>query len=244
MAVTVLNNVGIILGSARISTVSNSCALSRGAEIKEKNCFEGTGGFRGKIGGLKTATVGISGYADNDVIDEELFAKMGGLGQVLSFQPNGFGIPGDVYGCPMMLAEWSPGAEIGEIMSFDLRAEASDGSLVRGKALTFQENRTTSFTGTPTVNLGALLAAQRVALWAHVWDFTGAGSITLAWQSSPNADGSAPVLQHQVVGINAAAKGSWWQELQGPIAGPYWRGDITVTGSVNVDVLMCVGIIQ
>lgn len=225
MAEHILRDQKLWVDGFEFTGVMSAMGLNYGAEIVDRTAFGSDSRLR--LGGLKTVTAQHEGYYDADPFDEALFSRIGAGDTPMSFAADDAVEGSTAYSFLANLAEYSPGAQVGEMYKFSVGAEAS-GSLIRG-TLMHDAARTTSAGGTAR-QLGAVAAGQILYAALHV---------TAASGTTPTLD--VTVESDDLVGFGTPTTrltfaqkvviGSEWLTLAGPVADDWWRISWAVGGT-------------
>jgi hypothetical protein len=190
-------------------------------------------------GGLKSVTMAHEGFwsgGDGDV-DDVLFDNLAIANTPISIAPTD-GADGELaYTMQSILAEYTPGAAIGEMFAISVTAEASEDGLIRG---TIMHNATRSSSGSGTARqLGAVAAGQSMFAALHV--LSGSGTLDVIVQSDDDVGMASPTTQitfNQATGVEAQ-----WGEAAGAITDDWWQIDYTIAGgSPSFEFVVVLGI--
>ena len=241
MSSQVLTDCKLWAGQYDWSGDMRSVALEYAADPKDCTPFGST--TRTYKGGLKTVRLGSSGFwsAGTGEIDSEIFAAVGATAVPISVAA-GSGTAGDAcYLFRGMRADYRPGAQIGEMLTFDSAAVASGGAgLIRGTVL-FNGTATASGTGTK-FQVGAIGASQKMYAALHVFDVSASDTLDVVIES--DADSSAGSETSRITFTQATAATSEWQELSGAVTDTWWRVNYTAGGSsISIPFAVTVGIL-
>ncbi|HEV8642169.1 MAG TPA: hypothetical protein VGV13_13800 [Methylomirabilota bacterium] len=236
MASQVLTNCVLWLAGYKLSGAMNALGLDYGAELQDATVFGDTG--RRRRGGLKTQAFHHEGYWDvgtgaGDAADEVLFPLVGAADKVMTISPNG--VEGEpAYTLRSVAAEYSPGAQVGQMFKFTVRGEGAPGDpLVEGTLL---KNAAVSVDGNGTAfDVGAVSATQK--LYAAL-QFTGAALGTAYVQSAPTSGFVSPT--QRVLFALGGSRGTDWQVVAGPITDAWWRAGWTASGSAEIVVTIAI----
>lgn len=217
MAEHILRDQKLWLDGFNFTGVMSAMGLDYGAEVVDRTVFGSD--TRQRLGGLKTVTAQHEGFYDADPFDEALFSRIGSGDTPMSFAADDASEGSAAYSFLANLAEYSPGAQVGDMYAFTVSAEAS-GSLIRG-TLMHDAARTTSANGTAQ-QLGAASSAQTVYAALHVVAASGTTPTLDVTVESDDAGGFAsPVTQ--LTFAQKIAIGSEWLTLAGPVTDDWWR---------------------
>lgn len=241
MASQILTDAQLWAGQYDWTGDMNSTRLDYAAEMQAATTFGQT--TRINKGGLKTVTLSNEGFfsAGTDEIDAELFATIGTAGVATSVCP-GSGVAGEAcYLFRAIRANYTPGAQVGEMLRFGTMATAGGGAgLIRGTVL-FNGTSTASGNGTK-FQVGAVSATQKIYAALHVFSVSAADTLDVVLQS--DADASAGGETARITFTQATAATSEWKELAGAVTDTWWRASATVGGSgVSIEWALTVGIL-
>jgi hypothetical protein len=228
MGKLVLHDQRVLLGGFDLSSLINSLALEQGQEVRDAATL--TDNTRVQLPGLKTVAASLAGYFDTvGGIDEELFDRVGLADAPLTYLASG-AVEGDVaYSFLALLAEYSPGATIGDVLAFAATAEAASGDgLVRG-TLMHNAQRTTSADGTAR-QLGAVADGQKLFGALHVIAGSGAAPTLDIIVESDTDSGMAGATTRMTFVQQIGVGFEWPTPIAGPIGDDWWRVSWTLAG--------------
>lgn len=214
-----------------MTTYLNSLKVNASAEELDNTTFGG-GGYRSRIGGLKTVEMSAEGFWDSPA-DAENFGDLGVSNRVVTVSPTHTeGDPAYIFRVGRF--HYEMGGEIGAVMPFTLDAMNTDSQgMIRGK--TAKVKGTVSATGQlgSGLNLGAPAAGQYVYASLHI--FSAGTTITIDVESDDNANFTS-ATQRAVIGPLTTSGGTWMTRVAGPFSGEtHWRFNVTaITGSFSV----------
>lgn len=219
----------------------NQVALDYSADMLDETAFGDNTHIR--KGGLKNVTFTGNGWWDagDDLIDPTAFSKVGVDGNALAISPDG-GDEGDVaYFFKPVAGSYNPGATIGELLAFELTAEARH-NLVRG---TVMQNGTVTVTGNGTSQqLGAVGTTQQLYAALHVFSASGTSpTLDVRVRSDDNTGMTTPTTQ--VTFTQATGRSAQWAvPISGEITDGWWDIDWTIGGtSPQFSFVVVVGIL-
>lgn len=222
-----------------LTSRSNALAIEYAAEAKDGTTLGQTS--RVRQGGLKTVLAAISGFMEPDATDAFKFSNMG-----VKDKPLSFGLTADTHGAVAMTllateAELKLGAQVGELLPFDMSAQSSD-RLVRGNILLTSKAVALTASGNGTgLQLGAVASGKKIYAAMHVLN-AGTGSFTAKLQSDDNS-GFASATD-RITFSAATGIGSQWSSAAGAITDDWWRINYTISGGApSFKVVIVVGII-
>lgn len=231
MAIKVLSNAKLWLDAWDLSGDLNKIAMEYGVDLQDATTFANQGG-KARKGGLKSTSLALEGFWNGgvDQVDEVLWGKVGAVSVPITVA-DGTGLAGDpAFSFLAGLAQYVPGAAVGEMFKFSVDAESSDDALIRGILL--RNSIETAGANGAAFAQGLVGAGQR--LWAalHVVAIAGGGTWTFKVQSDTSGFPS-PIDR---ITFNAVTvKGSQWAV---PVAGPIatddnWRATWSVAGGAG-----------
>jgi len=231
MAIKVLTNARLWLDAWDLSGDLNKIAMQYGADLQDATTFGNLGG-KARKGGLKSTSLALEGFWSGgvDLVDEVLWGKVGTVSVPITISDTGVaGDPGS-FSFLAGLAQYTPGAAVGEMLKFSVDAESSDDALIRGILL---RNSIETANGNGTAFAQGLVGTGQ-KLWAalHVIAVSGGGTWTFKVQSDTSG---FPSPIDRIVFNAVTVKGSQWAV---PVAGPIatddnWRALWTVAGGAG-----------
>ena len=228
MAKITMVNQRVWLGGHDLSGAVNTLRVESAAEARDSAVL--TDSVRAMLPGLKTVTLGHSGYFETaDGLDEELHGRIGLADAPLSYAASD-NVEGSVaYTLQALLAEYSPGGRVGEMLAFTGAAMAADGNgLVRG-TLMHNDTRTATANGTGQ-QLGAVAAGQQLFGALHVTAASGtAPTLDVTVESDDNGGFTTPTTR-MTFAQQVAVGYEWATPVAGPITDDWWRLVYTIGG--------------
>jgi hypothetical protein len=203
----------------------NALGLEYSAEMLDNTVFGNT--TRLNKGGLKVVAAAHEGLWSGGVgnVDEVLWNDIAVANIPMSIGPE-IGADGEVgYTFLANVAEYSPGAAIGEIFKFRVRAQAT-GDLIRGTIM-HNAARTASGNGTAR-QLGAITSIQKMYAALHVTAASVADTLDVKIQSDDAVGMGSPT--DRITFAQKTAIGYEWKQLSGPITDDWWRVNYTIGG--------------
>lgn len=238
MATFVIKDTRLLVGGLDVSGSINECGVTYQAEIKDATVMN-PNGARDKRSGLMDVALDHRGFWEDEP-DEALFNAINGAEQIITAAPESALVGGVGYSFKAQQASYAPGARVGEMFGFAVRAEGK-GKLVRGTILL---NGTLTATGntSPTL-LGAVSAAQKVYAAMHVLAVAGtAPTLNVKLQSDDASGFLSPI--DRITFAQVTQPGAQFLSAVGPITDTYWRVQYTIAGtSPSFLVLVNVGIL-
>lgn len=241
MATLILRDAKIWWDGHDFSGDHNQIALDYSADMLEETAFGDATHVR--KGGLKNITFTGNGWWDAgaDLIDPTAFTKVGANGNALAISPDG-GAEGDLaYFFKPVAGAYNPGATIGELLAFELTAEAQH-NLVRGTVLQ-NGTETTTANGTSR-QLGSIGATQQLYAALHVFSASGTSpTLDVTVRSDDNAGMTTPTTR--VTFSQATDRSAQWAvPVSGAITDDWWDIDWTIGGtSPQFSFVVVVGIL-
>ncbi len=241
MPVQILQNCKLYLAQFDLSGDVNQVALDHDVEIKEITPFGSAA--KKKIAGLENTAVKAKGFINVGLgaVEETLWNKFAVADQPLTICPL-TGADGEVaFSLQSLLAQYSPGAAVGDVFGFDVTAEGS-GPLVRG---TLMATGAKTVTGTGTARqLGAVAAGQKLYAALHVLSKAGTSpTLDMKIQSDDAQAFTTPI--DRITFAQATDIGAQWATpVNGPITDTWWRASWAIggTGGPSFTVALVVGI--
>ena len=229
MAEFVLTQCKLFLAQYDLSGQMNALAMEYSADVPDATTFGNTSHVRA-AGGLKTWSANHEGLweAGVDLIDDALFNIMGLNDKLMTVGPTD-GLEGSpsLFGLTVE-SEYSPGAAVGDLFSFNVSAESSS-ALVNG---TIMYNAAIGASGNGTSRqLGAVGATEKLYMGMHVIAASG-GSPTLdvTVESDDNSGMTTPTTRgtfDQAI----ATTSQWLDPVDGAITDDWWRIDFVIGGA-------------
>lgn len=235
MSSFVLNDCTIWAAAHDFTTDSNSLTLAMEVDEQDNTTF-GNGGWRSRVGGLKTASLALEGYwqAGSGSVDAETYSSLGTANEVVTCTPDG--VAGSAaYFLQATKFSYEIFGSIGEVTPFSLEAQGSEGAsgLVRGKLAKAKGNVSATGVLGSVLDLGAPTGTQFVYVALHV--FSAGTTITLQLQSD-TASGFPSATTQATIGPITTAGGTWMTRLAGPFVGEtHWRLNVSaITGTFSI----------
>ena len=243
MAIKVLTNAKLWLDAWDLSGDVNKIALQYGVDLQYATTFA-TPGAKARKGGLRSTSLALEGFWSGgvDLVDEVLFGKVGAVSVPLTVSDTGVaGDPG-TFSFLAGVAQYTPGAAVGELFKFALDVVSSDDALIRRILL-----RNSIETGAAN---GAAFAQGLVGtgqkLWAALHVLAIAGGGTWTWKLQSDDAGGFGTPTDRITFNAVTVKGSQWAT---PVAGPIasdnqWRASWSVAGGAgnSITAVMFMGI--
>lgn len=233
MALTpqVLTDARIYYASLDATGYSNKVEFDVSVEDLDKTTFA-SGGSKERVGALFDMTsTGTMFWQPGDLSqpDDVLWSTLGLSAQPLTVCPTSGAVGTLAYLTKTLESAYKPSGDVGKLVM----AEATwlgNQAVARGQILHPQGTARTS-TGTGTaVNLGAVLAGQRMYVNLHVLGVSGTTpSMIVKLQSAPTSGFTSPT--DQVTLTAATTYASQAASVLGPVTDAWWRVSWTITGT-------------
>jgi hypothetical protein len=221
---TVLTDARIYYETLDVTGFGNKVELNSSAVDLDRTVFA-SGGWVERTGGLFDSQIGIEGLWDAGDLtkpDDAFWAGLGVSGTAVTIVPTAGTVGSLAYVTKILQTEYKPGAKVGQLLAWNVTAKGS-APIARGQILHPQGTaRTTTGTGTG-VQLGAVLATQRIYANLHVMSISGTATptITVSLQSSVDNTFASPTtrltfladtaLDGQAVSLLGAVTDQWWR---------------------------------
>lgn len=228
---TVLLDARIYLESADMTGFSNKVEVGSSTTDLDRTTFA-SGGWNERTAGLFDSQVAIEGLWDvGDLTkpDDTLWANLGAAGTAVTVVPTAGTVGSLCYLGKTLETDYKPGGKVGDLLAWSATLKGNT-AIARGQILHPQGTaRTTTGNGT-AVQLGAVLATQRLYANLHVLSVSGTTpSITVAIQSNVDNTFGSPTTR-LTFGADTALDGQALSVL-GPITDTWWRATWTISGT-------------
>lgn len=238
MSSLVLTDAKLFVAGRDFSGQMNALALEYSSDLQDATTFGA--GTRINAGGLESIKANAQGLWDSasaNAVDQVSFDNIGLSDIPIVIAPSP-AVGDTAFLFRAVHSEYAPGGKVGELLGFSVSMEGSGGQpLIRG-ALLQNGSATGNVTG-PSVQLGAVSAAQFVYAALHV--MSGTGSFIVKVQSASDQAFTTP---NDRITFATVATGtpvaSEWARLAGPITDTWWR--ITATNPNTRNFAVAVGI--
>lgn len=231
----------VFIGEHDATSDANQVGLQVSADDLDVTTF-GSGGYRDRIGGLRSATVNLNAFtsAGDGEIDPALFANITSRLPV-SIAPEGNTEGVTAYSLEATQFDMSWGAQIGQVheITATMMSSGQGTPVVRGRLEAIRAARSSSSNSTGS-QLGALSADQRLYSALHVFATTGSPTLDVVIQSD-NAGGFASPTS-RITHTQATAATSEFSSVAGAIADDHWRASWTFGGSGTITFAVVIGI--
>lgn len=216
-----------------MTTDLNEISISAEVEDQETTTF-GSGGYRSRIGGLKSVSADLSGLwqSDTTAIDPTVFTNLATADRVVTMA-NDDAEASTAYMFRAGLFSYDLFGSIGEVTPFSLSAMGTDGQgLIRGQVAKAKGNVSSTGAIGSVVNLGAVSASQYLYAAFHV--FSAGTTITVDIESDDAANFPS-ATSRITLGPLTTTGGTWATRLAGAITDTHYRFNITaITGTFSV----------
>lgn len=240
MASLVFKDAKIFVAGHDFTGQMNAVAMEYAADMLDETTFGVTARIR--KGGQSRVNVSASGLWDasaTTAVDPVLFARVGTADLPTAIVPEG-GTPGlRAFMVRAINAEYKVGAEIGNLLPFDVAFQGSGGHAPIQGWLLYNASATNNVTGT-AFNIGAVGASQYVYGALHV--FSGSGNFTVKVQSASDEAFTSPNdrITFTQVATGTAVSSEWATRVAGSITDQWWR--IVATNPATRNFAVTVGI--
>jgi len=210
-----------------------SMTLNISADELDNTVF-GLGGYRRRIGGLRTVAADFGGFwqAGTGQVDPTVFADLAIADRVVTLAPD------DAEGTPAYMWQggsftYAPFGQIGEVTPFSLSYMGTNGvGAVRGQVAKAKGNVSATGALGTVQQLGDVASGEYLYATLHV--FSAGTTITVQVQSDDNSGMSSPTTRGTIGPITTAG-GTWMTRVAGPITDTYWRFNVSaITGTFSV----------
>jgi len=236
---TLINNSKIWYDKYDFTAKMNACSIDYSADMQDDTVFGND--TKSNKPGLKNVKASAAGFWESGVgsVDEAFFTEIGLSGSVLSICPLAGSVGDNVFMFKTALGQYSPGGSVGDLLKFDVTAEAFNSALVNATLL---NNSILSASGNSTgFQLGAVPAGSKLYAGLHVIGITGtAPSLGVTIESDDNGSFTTPTT---VLTFSASTViNSQWLSLDGPTTDDYFRASFTVSTADTFNVILSIGI--
>lgn len=210
-----------------------SVALNIAVDELDNTPF-GFGGYRSRIGGLKTVAADFGGFwqAGAGQVDPTVFSDLAVADRVVTLAPD------DAEGTTAYMWQggsftYSPFGQIGDVTPFALSYLGTNGvGAVRGGVAKAKGNVSTTGAIGSVQQLGDVAANEFLFATLHV--FSAGTTITVQVQSDDNAGFTTPTTRGTFSGITTVG-GTWLTKVAGAITDTYWRLNVSaITGTFSI----------
>lgn len=237
MATFAFTDPTIYVGATDLTTYLTEWAFNVSADELDNTTFGG-GGYRSRIGGLRSIEANGSGNFEGTP-DSDAFTNLGLADQVFTTNPDN--VEGSTaYGFQAGRFVYAPFGAIGEVTPFNVTAMGTNGvGAVRGMLAKKKGNVSATGALGSVVNLGAPSATQYVYATFHV--FSAGTTITVLVESDTAANFPSATTR-ATIGPITTTGGTWMTRVAGPFAGEtHWRFNVSaITGTFSVAGMLAV----
>jgi hypothetical protein len=194
---------GALVGAYDLSAFLNNWEAAATADTAEVTCFGGSN--KAYIGGLKDATLSLSGFFDGaaSAVDEVLAAALGGS-RLLTLAPAGVGTVGNrVQIASALETSYNVTAPVADAVTISAEGQVSDG-MVSGVLLADLVARTAAGQTAAVDNAASTSAGYRASL--HLVAFTGTDVTVKVQESADNSTWVDLVTFTQLTAIGSELK--------------------------------------
>lgn len=233
MATMVFTDAKVLVDKYDISGDLNNVSLAVGAEMVEATTYGAAA--RIKKPGMYTVEYNMNGYCNfgTGLSEEGLFAKVGTVDIPQTLAAGTIALGSICYFFKGAFAQYSPGGNVGEMLSFTANGGVSGGAAIRGYILEAGAAMKTSSANGTEVLVGAQSATQRLYAIVHVLEKQGtAPTLDLLIQSDVTGFGT-PTTKVTFAQFNDALGSSYATPVAGPNTDTYYRCSWTIGGSAS-----------
>ena len=225
-----LTDAAIWVAGVDFSGDSNKLMASAKVEAKDTTTF-GSGGWRSRIGGLRSAEMAVDGYWSS-AVDAAGIPDLGVVDKVVTLSPDG-SAGSVVYMFQAGQFSYDTGEAVGEVLPFSIDAQGTNGvGMVRGLVAIPKGDVSATGPVGSALDLGAVGSGQH--LYAAVHLFAAGTTVTVTVESDVDDTFAAPTTR-ATIGPLTATGGTWMTRLPGPITDTWWRITVTdITGTHTV----------
>lgn len=234
MSSIVLTDCTCWVGGYDFTTDSNQIGISIGVEDLESTTF-GSGGYRSRVGGLKTVESSLSGFwqsAATDAVDPQAFTNLGTADRSCTVAPD------DAETTPAYLYQagffsYNMFGEVGALAPFELNSMGTNGvGVARGQIAKARGNVSATGVLGSAVQLGNVASDKYLYATLHV--FSAGTTITVLVESDDSA-GFGSATTQMTLGPITTQGGTWGVRVAGPLTETHYRFRVSaITGTFNV----------
>ena len=241
MPTLILKDCKLYLGGHDLSGDMNNMGIDYGAELQDDTTMGDD--TRSNKSGLKTVGAAHEGFwqADDVLVSDTLWERFAIENEVMTVAPETGAVAETAYSFHSVLAEYSPGGSVGDMLAFTVNASGT-GTLYKGTIVEASEKL---ITGSGTAReLGAVAAGQKVYASLHVLAVSGTNPTLDVVIQSDDAelfgDSTARITFAQMNAI-----GGQLLAADGAVTDEWWRAVWTVGGTDDpaFTILVVVGIL-
>lgn len=230
MAFQVLTDAKLYIDGYDLSGHSNQLALKHAAEILDDTVFGATS--KSRVAGLKDVELTGGGFFEANSAafksDDVINAKLAVADTLVTVCPTAAAAGDVAFFFPALLAEYSPGGEVGQLMVFEINASGCN-TLARGTVL---ENAAKTATANGTAQeLGEVTASQKLYAAMHVLAVSGTNPTLDLVVQSDSAEAFTSAADRITFSQKTAVGSEWATPVSGAITDTWWRASWTLGGT-------------
>jgi hypothetical protein len=229
---TALTDARIYYETADLTGFSNKVEFASMAEDLDSTTYA-SGGWHERVGGLFDTTVALDGFwqaTDLSMPDDTLWTNLGAQGTALTVVPTSGAVGSLAYLCRILQSDYKPGAPAGKLLAWSASMKGN-WPPVRGQILHPQGTaRTTTGNGT-AVQLGAVLASQKMYACLHVLSISGTSTPTITVKIQSNVDNTFGSPTDRITFTADTALDGQTGVVAGAVTDSWWRAVWTISGS-------------
>ncbi|WFE41954.1 hypothetical protein [Micromonospora sp. WMMD998] len=223
------------------TTDLNQISVSVDAEQLDTTTF-GSGGYRQRIGGLKTVQAQVAGFwqsAATAAPDPQAFPDLGVPDRPATFAPTS-GEGSVAYSAMVGKFTYDLFGQVGAATPFSLAmAGTNRDGLVRGLVAAAKGNVSATGALGSVQQVGAVPSGQFLYAALHV--FSAGTTMTVQVQSATTLGFGSPTVRGTFAAATAVG-GLWLARVPGPITDTYWRLNVSaITGTFQVAGVIAIG---
>jgi len=224
MSEAVWKNCKFYAGAYDFSGNMNALGLDYSAETPERTAMGDTGKTR--LPGLLDVGFSLNGNVQHPDPDLWLFNNMSLADTPITMAETGAD-QGPAFLFQPILAQYTPGAKIGEVMAFSVKG-SGDGKLISGSILYPKTIKTASDTGVIR-QLSAVSATQTLYAILHVFAVSAGDTLDVIIQSDALEAFGSP--ETKITFAQKSAIGSEYKTAAGEITDTWYRVSFTIGGA-------------
>ena len=234
MALTplVLTDARIYFDSLDATGFANTVAMT--PTVADEDCTTfGSGGWKAFAGGIADTTASASMFwqaGDLTMPDDVAWSQFGDATAPLTVVPTSGAVGSVAYLTKVVETQYTPLGDVGKLAKADVQWHGNT-ALARGQIIHPQGTpRTTTGNGT-AVQLGAVLASQRMYANLHVLSIAGTGTPTITVTIQSNVDNTFGSPTTRISFAAATTLQGQTGAVVGPVTDTWWRAIWTISGS-------------
>ena len=245
MGELVLKNVKQYMDGYDFSGQLNQTTVSFSADIKDKTVFGSSGRKRTPgLTSVEISSVGFFSASSSSEVSPVLYNKIGGNRMAFSVIPEGTAVGNICYSAYNLAGEYSPGAPVGELMSFNLAAYGEGGPLIRGEV--FEIGSKSSDSNSTSRELGNRGSTQRVYGALQVITMSTSAGVTfdcnLLTDSSSDMGASPTTLLSFTQCTTDSIKTAEIKSTQGSTTDNFYQFEFVFSSSATAKVVCSAGL--